>query len=226
MFNRVASTSNTPSISDEEKPLQEMIDTIFNAINPLQIDKDSGIEQPLSQLTDLLNGRLGLKYAAALKDKLLHTYSEGIKFIDNDIGIIINVIDDISGPGNFSLKDSVKEQTLKAIQTCLPSFSYDDFSISDERDKNRESINFNRLLPTVGMASQNYGYLGKKLLLEGTKQILQGSKQDERYEKFKTVIFNTEPNNDSVESTLIDYYMDYNLRFGDQLDEPLDENRP
>lgn len=225
MFNGINTDNSTLlSLNQNGKSLQESIDTMFNQLNPVNLKQDADITGPLKRLFES-GTYIRDKYAKGINDKLSNIICADQEYIKNDIDILNNLIDSICGPKRFTLQQSIREQSVNAIKNSLPSFSDRDFFISDEISNDKESVNFNRMLPTVGFASQSYGYLGRKIISEGVKEILEGSQKDERYGKFEKLIFDQEPSNEAVSTQNSDYFMSYCMTYGDELDEPYDKER-
>lgn len=223
MFNRINSANSTLlALNQNGKFLQESIDTMFNQLNPVVLKQDADITGPLKQLSEF-GTYIKVKYAKGIKDRLSGVFSPDQEYHKNDINMLNKLIDSICDY-RCPLKEIIREQSVNAISNNLLSFSDSDFIISDE-SSDRESVNFNRMLPTVGFASQSYGYLGRKIISEGVKGILEGSQKDVRYRKFEKVIFDQPPSNEAVRTQISDYFMVYLMTHGDELDELYDEGR-
>lgn len=213
MFNRINTANSTLlSLNQNGKYLQESIDTMFNQLNPEVLKQDADIIAPLKQLSEF-GTYIRMKYAKGIKDKLSGVFCPDLEYHKNDIYMLNKLMDSICN-SRCSLKEIIRNQSINAISNSLLSFSDSDFIISDEIS-DRESVNFNRMLPTVGFASQSYGCLGRKIISEGVKGILEGSQKDERYRKFEKVIFDQPPSNEAVRTQTSDYFMGYLMTHSD-----------
>jgi len=225
MFNGINATNNTLlSLNQNGKSLQESIDIMFDQLNPVKLKKDSDIKDPLKELSES-GAYIRDKYAKGIKSKLSDEDCKDKEYFKNDIVILINLIDSICGYKRLTLTESYKEQSFNAIKDYLPWLSDSDFLITDEISVDRESVNFSRMLPMIGFASQSYGYLGRKIIFEGVKEILEESKKDERCRKFETVIFDKDPSNEAVSTQMSDYFNNYKEVYDDKLDEPYDKEK-
>ncbi|KAF3999539.1 hypothetical protein [Glaciimonas immobilis] len=223
MLSSISSGGNTPSSNLRKLSIQDLIDNTFNVIDPLTVKKDTDIAASLKQVAES-GSDIKQQYIKGIKEKLSEVACADKEYIKNDICICSDFLNGI-GDTKLSLKESLIQQSVNAIKIGLPTFTMANLFITDETSHDRESVNFNRLLPEVGLAAQNYGPLGRKILSEGLKHVLQGDKKEERYDKLVTVIFDEEPSNDAVKTSTSDYYQSHWAKFRNTLDELYDPTK-
>ncbi|CZT26408.1 hypothetical protein [Pseudomonas cerasi] len=212
-----------PSLHHEPDRLEGVsANNLFPKLNPAALQKDSNV---LSQLAALNNIEIDTKkiIVQELKDKLSNVCCLDKKYVENDIDLIKQILSDISTASKGSLNLVLKNHAVKAVKDAVYCFTFDDFSITHP-NVNNESSNFNRILPSLGCAAQNYGYFGRKIILHTAEQMLSDYKKADRLGKFEKVILN-DPSNEATELSTGDYYMKYLTDHGISLDEEYDKTK-
>jgi len=224
MFNSVENIAAASCISCarsfDDASVQDDVNHVFHALDPLTVGKDCDVEGALRKLVELSRNfpaeRLALELLSRLAD-----ISSRKKYVNNDIVILTHVINDVCvAPGTSSLDVALRARVLVAVREYFPDLSDCDFDVAQQSNLDKESVSFNRLLPMLGMTSQSYGYIGKLFLLGAAKQVL----NDERYEKCKMVILDEAPSDEALNMSQGKYYENYLNKYESSLDEPYDKN--
>lgn len=223
MFNSVNAlhTSSPTSTSDASRALTA--DFLFDKLNPANMAKESDVFAHLDALNKA-NGEVKKNIVQVLQGQLAAIPCGDKEYLKNDVDMLKNVLADLSSSANNSLELTLKHHAVAAVKKSLYSFSFDDFSIR-HRNVHNESVNFNRLLPSLGLAAQSYGYFGRKIILNTAEHMLEGYQKASRYQKLSKVILDDAPSNEAASMSAGDYYMDYCMTHGDSLDEPYDKTK-
>ncbi|WLS81071.1 hypothetical protein Q3V30_21585 (plasmid) [Erwinia pyri] len=205
----------------EEFTLEENINNLSVQLDPQKITTETSLSAPLIKLFLISQKESGKNFLKAIDANMADTLNAYELWLRNDTDLLLKLTNVLRLTNCKTLEAALQIVTLHAIQDCLPALTRRDLAITDCNEANLKSASFNRLLPAVGMVSQRYGHLGRKILLNGITSFIEGNKQADRYKKLEKLVTAHPPSEAAVNRSMSDYYLDYVMNYGDELDEPV-----